>query len=232
MVDDMNFSFPGKNQLGEAVFDILLETIVTGQMSPGESLPINEISDELGVSNTPIREALNMLENQGIIEKIPYRGYKIREFSEKEVGDIYETRIALESFGCRLAAKRIDRENKNKLQGLQNKIENLLENSPEEDLDQYKITHKELHETIIKASHNSQLKDIYDGISHLTTFLASLLAIYTSRHHEAVEEHRMIVNAIVNGNQEKAGRIMEEHIEKSRELIIERWDDSFQPETD
>lgn len=230
MIDGMSFSILGKNQLGEAVFDILLEAIITGQMSPGDSLPINEISEELGVSNTPIREALNKLENLRLIEKIPYHGYKIREFSKKEVEDIYETRIALESFGASLAAKRIDREKSKELNTLQEKIEDLLEGKPEDFLNEYNMTHKKFHETIIDASNNSQLNDIYNRISHLSTFLASLLATSTTRHHNAIDEHRVIVTAIINGNQEKAGEVMKEHIEKSRELIINKWEESFQYE--
>jgi len=201
-------------QAGDRIYRELLKSIMNGDISGGEFLPINTLSEKLNVSNTPVREALGKLSNNGILKKIPYKGYKVREFNEKSIIDIYETRAAIESYACKLTAKKATNEFISKLEKLQIEGEEFLE---KDDLNNYREYNEKLHKIIIDNSRNSQLISMYKRIDRITHILAAQTIKITGRPQRAVKEHKKIIDHIKNKNSEKARKIMENHILKALE---------------
>ncbi len=104
LISRLHSSFFTKNPSKTRVFDLLSARLIAGKYSPGEWLRQEESSSQLGVSQTPVREALDLLVSAGLAERVPYRGVRIREFSHDEILDAYILRLQLESLTVRLAA--------------------------------------------------------------------------------------------------------------------------------
>src|ERR1019366_9664559 len=94
-------------QLGARVYQALLNSIVSGQIGPGAPLRPETIAQQLEVSTTPVREAMHRLESDGLAIKLPYQGWFVRQHTRQEIRDLYELRVALESFSVELACQRI-----------------------------------------------------------------------------------------------------------------------------
>jgi DNA-binding GntR family transcriptional regulator len=97
--------------LADGAFAALHDAIVTGELAPGERLPIEELGDALGMSAMPIREALRRLDTAGLVENVPHRGARVTELSIADLVDVYEARLALEPLAVRRAAERFTPEN-------------------------------------------------------------------------------------------------------------------------
>src|SRR3989304_5133030 len=90
--------------LKEELFDALHRQIIAGKYGPGDWLRQEEIATQMGVSMTPVREALDLLVATGLAERVPYRGVRVREMSPKDVADAYGLRLILEALTAREAA--------------------------------------------------------------------------------------------------------------------------------
>ncbi len=99
---------PGHRTLAEKAFEALHQAIITGELGPGERLPIEELAETLDMSPMPIREALRRLDTAGLVEHVPHRGARVAELSVDDLREIYEVRLALEPMAMRHAAERFD----------------------------------------------------------------------------------------------------------------------------
>ena len=196
-------------QVGEQVYQTVLNLIIEGDISAGEFIPISSLSEALNVSNTPIREALSKLKNDGIIIKIPYKGYKVREFDKGSIKEIYECRAIIEGYACKLTAEKVGNDTIINLIDLQHKGESLLARG---DLENYRIYNENLHKMIINKSQNNQLIKMFNNIDKIVRVLASATINISGRPQKAIKEHKNIIDAIKNRNSNKARKIMEDHI--------------------
>ena len=107
----------------DLVFNTLMEEILSGQLKPGEKLNISEISERLGVSRTPVREALKQLMSVGLVENVPHRSPFVKKLSIEEIIELYYIRGALEGVASRLAAQRLTSEQIEELERLCKRME-------------------------------------------------------------------------------------------------------------
>src|ERR1700733_2355574 len=96
----------GHRTLAEKAFETLHSAIITGQLRPGARLPVEELADLLEMSPMPVREAVRRLDAAGLVENIPHRGARVTQLSIKDLAEVYEARMALESLAIRRAAER------------------------------------------------------------------------------------------------------------------------------
>ena len=101
--------------LRDVVFNTLRQGILTGELKPGERLMEIHLADRLGVSRTPIREAIRMLELEGLVTMIPRRGAEVSRISRQDIRDVLEVRLVLDSLATKLACKRITEDQKEEL---------------------------------------------------------------------------------------------------------------------
>ena len=115
MVEDLQLLMEENIPLRDAVFETLREAILKGVLAPGQHLMEMQLANQLGVSRTPVREAIRMLELEGLVNMIPRKGARVAAISEKSLSDVLEVRRAMEELSVRLACKRMDHKDMEKL---------------------------------------------------------------------------------------------------------------------
>jgi len=181
------------------IYEFVHERIIAGQYAPGEWLRQDVISSQLGVSMTPVREALDLLVSAGLAERVPYRGVRVLQLTAEEIVDSYGTRLLLEGAAAYASAINISPEQLAKLGALLDESKSLVELK---DMSRSRALNRELHTAIVTASGNTLLNKIY--ITVLNTFPDWMLYEYMFRHPELLDEsiqneykeHRAIVDAL------------------------------------
>lgn len=203
--------------LREVVCETLREAIRTGVLKPGERLMEIQLAEELGVSRTPVREAIRKLELEGYVIMMPRRGTYVANLSIRDVNEVFEIRISLDSLASGLAAERITEEELDRLKRLLALIGEYIE---ENNMDKIVETDTEFHDLLYQASRNTRLVGIIFNLrEQLTRFRTTSMA-YPGRLTETLEEHRRIVEAIAEGNVMEAQKAAEDHMEKSEQTLL------------
>ena len=204
-------------QRAEIVYNSLLESMIRGELESGAQLNADAIAQHLKVSTTPVRDALNRLQKDGLVVKMAYQGWFVRRFQDHEIRDVYEVRAGLESLGVRLACDRITAEEIEGLREHQRKGEAALEQA---DLEAYRLYNQDLHSAIMRAARNSELMTIMAQTSHKTQMLSAKTIRLLGRPLRAVQEHKQLIECISMRNSIAAQQLMERHILSAMEDIF------------
>lgn len=210
----------------------LREMITRGDFAAGFHLQEIPLAKSLGVSRTPVRGALNMLAQEGLLEAGPKRGYKVRGFSVQEILDAYEVRASLEGTACRLLAERgLSAEEIRELRELLELGDQLLERGSfgSEDQEPWSEMNLRLHQILMSASKNKMLLDFIDQTYRVP--LASAKHVHWYRFdsgnfnlaRQAHTDHHAIVDAIVKRQSARAEARMREHIYLSYGLVQQHF---------
>ena len=210
----------GYKPLRDVVFENLRDAIITQVLKPGERLMEIQLADEMGVSRTPVREAIRKLELAGLVVMVPRKGAYVAGVSMKDIHEVYEVRSALEMLAVTLAAERITDEELNALE------QQVLRESEEEakkdgsDLDNIIYIDSSFHDIIYQAARNQRLVQFVNILQEqLQRFRAASLA-RPGRSKTALEEHKQIVEALSERNGELASKLAQEHIENAENAMI------------
>lgn len=204
--------------LGKVVYNTLREAILQQVLKPGERLMEQELAEEMGVSRTPVREALRKLEQEGYIVLVPRKGAYVAGLSIKDFCNVFEMRGALEALAAGLAAARATPE---EIEEMERNL--VLEAAHYESSDLVKTIDVDtrFHELIYQAAKNKRLqnmlKELRDQVQRIRT--KSLTA--PGRLKFALAEHRKIVEAIAAHNVEAAKQAAREHIESAENALLE-----------
>jgi DNA-binding GntR family transcriptional regulator len=204
-----------KRSLTDEVYEILSDRIIAGKYLSGDWLRQEDISSLLGVSQTPVREALDRLVATGLAERVPYRGVRVPILKPKEIVDAFLLRLILETAGARFAAKVILPEEIEILSSLVEKTANLLSL---EDMSVLRQMNKQFHMRIVEAAHSPLLSKLYEMTTN--AFPDWMLYEYMFRHPELLhsslkseyEEHKAIVRALAIRDSEAASFQVAIHI--------------------
>lgn len=217
MTSDFTVNMDQYLPLRDVVFNTLRQAILKGELKPGERLMEIALADKLGVSRTPIREALRKLEQEGLVVMIPRRGAQVADITEKDLNDVLEVRIALENLSVEKACKRMTEEQIKKL-GLAAKeferttAENNLVKLAEADV--------AFHEIIYQAADNQTLNQVQSNLrEQIYRYRVEYLKDEEMRN-QLVKEHEQLYLAMKERNVEKAQEISFHHIENQRKGII------------
>lgn len=209
-----------KNQtLVEQILVQIQESIIKGELRPGSKINEQALAEKYGISRGPTREALQQLERQRLVVRIPHVGARVATLTIEELNDLYELRSTLESMACELAAQRIDEQQLSQLWALLEQQEADLARGDsyfqqEGDVD--------FHYQIIQASGNRHLQEtLIGGLYHLLR-MYRYQCTSSSRPVRAIAEHRRIVEAIAARDAELAGLLMRRHIEQGRQNTEQR----------
>lgn len=199
-------------QVYRSMQDIVLETlkeeILSGKLEPGSSLNTLELSKRLGVSRTPIREALNHLTLIGLAEYEPYRGCFVRSLSVEEILEIYFIRGALAGIAARLAVPNLGDEEKKVLSKLCDEMDELLAANEQELMLE---KNAQFHEIIQKATQSPRLQTLIHQFYVQSEQYRHLALELPGRYREVCAEHRRILEAIQQEDCEAAERFSREH---------------------
>lgn len=196
--------------------------IIEGEYAPDERLIEEQLAERLGVSRTPIRQALTMLEAEGLVEIAPNKGAMVCSFSVEDVGDIYDLRAVLEGYAARRAALRIAGEELGRLSELAEEMEGLAGrfSEHEEEIRRLVALNQEFHGTIVVASRNRRLGRLLRGTVQIPLMFKAFF--WYGPHERTISNHyhRQILNALEAGDADRAEIVMREHVYEGRDFVI------------
>lgn len=205
--------------LREVVFRTLRKAILRGDLKPDERLMEIKLADRLGVSRTPIREAIRMLQHEGLVINTPRKGAQVAKITAKDLKDVLEVRGGLEDLAVRLASKRI---NKKQMAELVAASERFREAVSTEQLIELAETDEAFHALIYEATGNDRLVQMLNNIKdQMYRYRVEYLKDEESRE-LLIEEHTMICHTLEARDEKAAAEIMRMHIERQERHIRQK----------
>ena len=201
----------------EMIYHMLREAIVSGELKPGERIILRKLASDLGVSAIPVREAVKLLEAEGLVDLSAYSEVTVSRFSEKDYRELFEVRILLESYAARLAIERLNEEFVQELEQLLVEMRVCVEN---EDYKGYGVLNRSFHQTINAFSGNDHLQKMIDQVNAKTDRARALFLYNPQRMRESFKGHEDIVKAITQGDGELAVKVLDEQSRIGFELFL------------
>lgn len=201
--------------LVEHVRRLILEDIIRVKIRPGTMLQLTDLAEQYSVSRTPVREALTLLERQGLVAALPYKGYLVKGIEPGDVHDVYLVRKVIEGAATELATSRMPAA-----------VLTRLRRSKPVPVDHMTLEYDEFahdfHRTIIEAAGSPRLlatfEDVYNDVRRI-----QYAGIGNPRPDLIQAEHTAIVDALTAGDAAKARKLMEEHIDAIRVRALQSW---------
>jgi DNA-binding GntR family transcriptional regulator len=206
-----------EQSLGGQIFNRIRDDILSGNYTPGEELKEATLGKQLGVSRTPVREALRQLDLEGLVEIAPNRGAKVIGISRKDVEDIYHMRARLEGLAVRKAAEQIKEEELAELEEVI-LLSEFHVKKPESK--QMVRLDGRFHEIMYRASGSRMLEHVLTDFLHYVKMARSHSVKTEHRAQESVKEHKRILEAIRQRDGDLAEQLANEHIQH----VIENLD--------
>lgn len=205
--------------LRDVVFQTLRQAILKGELQPGERLMEIKLAERLGVSRTPIREAIRKLELEGLVVMIPRKGAAVANITEKDTKDVLEVRRTLEMFAVEVACERITEE---QLAELKKAAKAFEASKGSMDLIRIAETDMNFHEIIYQATHNERLVQMLNNLRE-NMYRYRIEYLKDSNYYDSlVREHQEILEAIETKNKKRAGICMRDHIDNQQLAVISK----------
>lgn len=219
MLEDSNFQVTMSEYLPlrDVVFNTLRHAILKGELEPGERLMEIALAQKLGVSRTPIREAIRKLELEGLVVMVPRKGAEVADITEKDLRDVLEVRTALEELSIELAMKNMNDDDYKQLTEA-NKL--FAKDSEGDDL--IKITEADVafHELMYMATGNKRLIQMINNLREQMYRYRLEYIKDKSTHARLVDEHNRIIDAMVKNDVAAAKAAIKLHVENQEENIL------------
>jgi len=203
--------------LRDVVFNTLRQEILTGKLKPGERLMEIHLANKLGVSRTPIREAIRKLELEGLVIMIPRRGAEVAQITWKNLKEVLEVRRALDILVIELACERMSSE---ALEKLYKACENFSEATKTKDTRKIAEADVELHDIITASAGNGRLTQLLNNLAEQMYRYRFEYLKDESQHEMLVQEHYEMYQSILNKDKISAARVAGKHIDNQEEAII------------
>jgi DNA-binding GntR family transcriptional regulator len=205
-----------KLSLTEEIAAELRKSILSGKLKPNTRLYEKELAEQLGVSRGPLREALRLLEGEGMISSTTGRGSFVNSFSARKVAELYSMRLVLEQEAVRLAARRATDRQLNELEQILN---NMLQAGRKGKVDQVIELDLQYHEKIWELADHELLAEILLGLS---SQIRSYMAVHTSLYEDladGIENHKILFNALKERNENASANLMKQHLIEATEVV-------------
>jgi DNA-binding GntR family transcriptional regulator len=203
--------------LNERAYSAIKEAILSLELQPGEVLAIGNLAKRLGVSRTPVRDALLLLEKDGLVTLLPQRGAKVTEICEQDIAEIFELRIVLEGYAVRKGVERLAPEDLEQLEAIIEKAEQAFEDGQRV---QAADLGRQLHDLFIGRACNERLQGVLDQLESHYTRIRRFAALIPGRFAQSHREHTAILAAVQRGDPEAAERAMMAHLSSVRDDVL------------
>ena len=207
--------------LRDVVFNTLRQAIIKGELKPGERLLEIQLADKLGVSRTPIREAIRKLELEGLVTMIPRRGATVAGITKKHLQDVLEIRRALERLAVELACERMDAEGLEQLEALQQQF---IDHNGSDDVFLLANIDEKFHDTIYQSTLNERLVSMLENLREQMYRYRLEYIKDSSKRDLLVNEHNLIIDAIRQKDAEAAKDIISRHIYNQEIAVLNTID--------
>lgn len=215
-MDIMNFEKKSQKPLKELVYLELKHKILTGEIPSQTRLMEVELSEKLNVSRTPVREAIRRLTDDGLVQMEARKGAYVAKISIKEMLDVFEIREDMEGFCAYLAAMRSTPEQKKELRELAEGYELACERKDKMEIIRYD---EEIHNYIVSCCNNETLKQLVNYVQELSLRFRYLYYEDDSRYMDTSQQHIRLIEAIENGDADKARKLADQHVRAIREFV-------------
>ena len=219
MSDNLQLGMDEFLPLRDVVFNTLRQAILTGELKPGERLMEIHLANRLGVSRTPIREAIRKLELEGLVTMIPRRGAEVAQITEKSMKDVLEVRRTLDALSAELACERISPEEE---EALKKACQNFEEAVKTKDTKAIAKADVAIHDIIAAATGNQRLIQLINNLAEQMYRYRFEYIKDASQHERIIQEHRIIYESIVNKDKEAAAETAKLHIDNQEKAVIAR----------
>jgi DNA-binding GntR family transcriptional regulator len=202
-----------------AATELIRSAILEGRLEPGQRLKEEELARELGISRTPVREALLVLQTEGLIDSAPNRGASVRSYELDDLDDLYLLRALLESFAARLAATRITDD---EIAELRASNERFVALRARDDIVELVRENVRFHDVILAAARSERLAQMVRGVVQLPLVYRSY--VWYSPDQKLISEHyhRQLTAALAAHEPERAELVMKEHVLEARDFLVAR----------
>lgn len=204
--------------LRNRTYETLLGLIISGELPPGSSIDERALTERLGVSRTPLREAIAVLAREGLVDIRPYRGFSVHLPTRKEIDDLYQLRRVLESFGVRLAVENISNADIARLEKTLDAAVAALEAN---DLDAYGMHDAEFHGSLAELSRNEPLIDTLERLAQRIQMGRTAANRNAHFAHDAAAERDAILAALRARDGDRAAQLMDAHIAHVQRAVRE-----------
>ena len=214
---NLKLSFDEYIPLRDIVFKTLREAIITGDLQPGERLMEIKLANELGVSRTPVREAIRKLELEGLVIMTARKGAEVAPINEKDLREVLEIRRPLESLACELACRHVRESDLRKLRTINSEIDEAIDAENIELITQKDV---EFHEAINEMTDNQRLVQMLHQLKeHIFRYRFEYIKEMKNKK-VIVDEHNRIIESIASKDADLASREIERHIEIQEKYIL------------
>ena len=210
MTDNLTLHMDAYLPLRDVVFNTLREAILKGELKPGERLMELQLAAKLGVSRTPIREAIRMLEQEGLAVTIPRKGAEVAKMTEKDMEDVLQVREALDMLAASIACELITEEALLELVQAMKDFEKSIETK---EVKKIAEMDERFHDIIYQATGNPKLVNILNNLREQMYRYRVEYLKDESHYPLLLEEHREIVDAFGKKDKEKVSACMSKHVE-------------------
>ena len=218
MTDNLKLNVDAYLPLRDVVFNTLREAILKGELKPGERLMELQLASKLGVSRTPIREAIRMLEQEGLAVTIPRKGAEVAKMTEKDMEDVLQIREALDELAAKIACEQISEEQLEELVATMHEFE---ESTKTDNVKKIAEADVKFHDIIYQSTGNPKLVNM---LNNLREQMYRYRVEYLKReeaHPQLIAEHAAIIEYISKGEKKAATDIMCKHIDNQVTTVID-----------
>lgn len=209
MTDNLTLNMNAYLPLRDVVFNTLREAILKGELQPGERLMELQLASKLGVSRTPIREAIRMLEQEGLAVTVPRKGAEVARMTLKDMEDVLEIREALDELAAQIACERISSEQMNRLMDTKKEFERILASGEVKEIADVDV---KFHDIIYEATDNAKLVYLLNNLRE-QLFRYRVEYLKNPENYPAlIQEHEAIVSALEARDKAKVTEAMHEHV--------------------
>ena len=221
MTEDLKLNMDAFLPLRDVVFNTLREAILKGDLKPGERLMELQLAAQLGVSRTPIREAIRMLEQEGLAVTVPRKGAEVAKMTLKGMEDVLEIREALDILACQLACERITEEQLTILVEKKKAFEDSLKSGNVKAIAETDVA---FHDVIYDATGNPKLVNMLNNLREQIYRYRVEYLKNADNYPKLISEHNAIYDSLANRNQTDATTSIREHVKNQaiavKEVII------------
>jgi DNA-binding GntR family transcriptional regulator len=212
---------PLTRNTSSAATEVIRQAIIDGRLPPGRRLKEEELARELGISRTPVREALVVLHAEGLVDAAPNRGAAVRSHSVEDLDDLYQLRALLEGYSTRRAATRLSEEAIRELRESCERFDDLLETAA--DMSELVKENLVFHQTILDSAGSARLAAMVRQVIELPLVYRSYIWYSPEQQRISAHYHWQITRALEARDAERAELVMKEHVFEARDLLLTHW---------
>lgn len=216
----LNNSFKERKSLGEDVFEYLKNSIIDQTIEPGSRLVESKLAEMLGISRTPLREALHKLEREEWIEKTPSGGFKVVSLTRQDIEETFGIRSVLEAYAARLAAENYQDKDLIPLEKKMLEYQKCLEKKT---TDKLQKINTEFHDLLYALSKNPKLVKMINQLRAQISRFRQMILKQEDYAQESNEDHVRMLEAIRNRDVDTVEKLVRDHILKGKNAVLNQW---------